>query len=172
VPGAVLGPNALGAGGAFSFPGVTANLFGSLTYNATGLVCTALQGSGLPCSATRDLSENNPVTFDNVAGTVTSASRVVTLVSNIDQTTPLDPSNPSLGTVRIFGTIRGSVSVPVPCAGDANSDGAVGLADIAVIIQGWGNTGFPRISGDLSEDGAVGLPDIAQVIQNWGHTCP
>ncbi|HVZ92998.1 MAG TPA: zinc-dependent metalloprotease family protein [Phycisphaerales bacterium] len=59
-----------------------------------------------------------------------------------------------------------------PCTGDANGDNQVGLSDIAVIIQHWGQTVTPGTNGDLSNGGSVGLDDIAIVIQNWAHTCP
>lgn len=170
-PGVPQGPVPI-TSGMFTFTGVPTNFFGFLNYTATGLVCTALQGSGLPCAATQDLSADNPRTTDALSGTVTSVNRLVTLVSTFDQTSPIDPANPGLGTVRVRGTIRGSVTVPVPCAGDADGDGFVGLADVAAIIQNWGNTGAPRIPGDLDEDGLVGLSDIAQVISNWDMPCP
>lgn len=170
-PGVDVGPAPITAG-AFSVSGVPTNFFGFLNYNATGLVCTALQGSMLPCVANQDLSTDNPRTLDTLDGTLTSVGRVVTIVSNIDQTTPLDPLNPSLGTVRVVAAIRGSALIPVPCLGDANGDGVVGLADLAVVISNWTNVGAPRIPGDLDEDGEVALGDIAQIIQAWDTVCP
>ncbi len=170
-PGTDIGPVQI-VSDAFTFNGVPTNFFGGLNYTATGLVCTALQSSMLPCVDTQDLSADNPRTFDMLNGTITSASRVVTIVSMIDQTTPLDPLNPALGTVRVRGTIRGSALIPTPCLGDANGDGVVGLADLAVVIANWTNVGAPRIPGDLDEDGEVALGDIAQIIQAWDTVCP
>lgn len=169
-PGVDVGPSLLSMG-SFQFSAVPANLFGMLNYNATGLVCTALQGSMLPCVATQDLSQQNPVSVDTLTGTITSAARVVTLVSSLDQTEFIDPLNPSLGTIRVVGTIRGSVTVPEPCPGDADGDGMVGLSDIAAIINNWAQDGAPRRPGDLDEDGLVGIGDLAQVIENWEAAC-
>ncbi|HVZ94644.1 MAG TPA: choice-of-anchor tandem repeat NxxGxxAF-containing protein [Phycisphaerales bacterium] len=71
------------------------------------------------------------------------------------------------------GTFVARAHFPVPaCPGDANGDRSVGLADIAMIIQQWGQTVPVGTGGDVNADGAVGLPDIAVVIQNWALECP
>ncbi|HVZ93956.1 MAG TPA: dockerin type I domain-containing protein [Phycisphaerales bacterium] len=59
-----------------------------------------------------------------------------------------------------------------PCPGDANGDRSVGLADIAVVVQHWGQTVPPNTNGDMTGDGSVGLADIAVIIQHWAATCP
>src|SRR5262249_35036270 len=58
------------------------------------------------------------------------------------------------------------------CAGDANFDGAVGLADIALIVTNWGRVAPAGRFGDLSLDNIVGLSDLAVVIANWDASCP
>lgn len=59
------------------------------------------------------------------------------------------------------------------CPGDANGDGAVGLADIAVLISHWTQATPPApASADPDNNGTVGLGDIAQVIAHWGQPCP
>lgn len=60
-------------------------------------------------------------------------------------------------------------AAPPACPGDADADELVGLADVAVVIQNWGQDGFT--GGDLDGDFSVGLTDIAMVIQNWGTSC-
>ncbi len=68
----------------------------------------------------------------------------------------------------MFG--KGAV-VPV-CEGDADGDGVIGLADLAIVITHWGISGVPGQLGDLNHDGSRGLGDVARVIANWGETCP
>ncbi|HVZ93207.1 MAG TPA: dockerin type I domain-containing protein [Phycisphaerales bacterium] len=60
---------------------------------------------------------------------------------------------------------------PPACPGDADGDHAVGITDIAVLIQHWGQSVTPGTNGDLNEDGVVGIGDVAIVIQNWGEAC-
>lgn len=57
------------------------------------------------------------------------------------------------------------------CPGDANGDGVVNLADIALITTNWTAAVPPGTSGDLSGNGVIGLEDLAIVIQNWGTSC-
>jgi hypothetical protein len=58
------------------------------------------------------------------------------------------------------------------CTGDANADSAVGLPDIAAIVQQWTQTITPPGSGPaLDASGQVGLRDISVVITNWGQSC-
>lgn len=71
------------------------------------------------------------------------------------------------------GTFVGRAQFPPPaCPGDADGDGMVGLADLAVIITNWFTAGMPGTLGDLDGDGARGLSDLAIVINNWGASCP
>ncbi len=73
-----------------------------------------------------------------------------------------------------FGLVVSGVLPPVKtpaCPGDADGDGAVGLADVALIVQNWETIGLPGTLGDLDNDGARGLADIAIVINNWEAVC-
>lgn len=58
------------------------------------------------------------------------------------------------------------------CDGDVNFDGSVNLADLAVIIKGWGSAGATVREGDADFDGNVGLSDLAVVVNNWESACP
>jgi len=55
------------------------------------------------------------------------------------------------------------------CAGDLDGDGAVGGADLALLLGAWGTscTGCPE---DLDGDGTIGGADLAIVLGAWG-TC-
>lgn len=75
---------------------------------------------------------------------------------------------------QLLSFLGAAADVPfVPlCPGDADGDGAVGLADLAIILTHWGISGVPGQLGDLTGDGIRGLGDVARVIAHWGETCP
>lgn len=56
--------------------------------------------------------------------------------------------------------------VPDGCEipGDLDNDGAVGAADLAIMLGAWGSAG----AGDLDNDGAVGASDLAILLGLWG----
>ncbi len=54
------------------------------------------------------------------------------------------------------------------CIADLNGDGAVGSADLAVVLGSWGQAG---VAADLNGDGAVGSADLALILGSWG-ACP
>lgn len=137
MPGTPIGPVPIVMGG-FSFIGVPTNAEGVLTYTATGLVCIALQGSNLPCTDTDDLSTEPTQNVDFEATIAVGPGRLVTVVSSVDRTVPIDPNNPGLGTLRVHGTIRGSVVVPV-IPGDANGDCIVDFSDVTSVLANFNN---------------------------------
>lgn len=58
------------------------------------------------------------------------------------------------------------------CAGDANRDGAVTIADLAVIVFNWGAVGIPgQLQGDADGSGDIDMRDIDAVISRWGVVC-
>jgi hypothetical protein len=61
------------------------------------------------------------------------------------------------GTPLAVGVLCASNPCPQPCPGDLDMSGCVGLADIAVVINGWENP--------------YTLADIAAIIQNWATEC-
>lgn len=61
------------------------------------------------------------------------------------------------GMPRAVGVLCASNPCPQPCPGDLDMSGCVGLADIAVVINGWENP--------------YTLADIAAIIQNWAIEC-
>jgi hypothetical protein len=166
-PGTPLGPAPITAG-AFSFAGVPVNLDGTLSYTAVGVPCSYLQSAGMPCSDTRALADQGTQTADQFGGTITSQSRVVTFVSALDVTSPLDPLNPDLGTIHVWGTVRGSVYVPPPAVGDVNCDGALNTFDIdpfvlALTAPASYAAAYPTCeisAADINGDGAVNTFDI------------
>lgn len=147
IPGTPQPPTPINAN-AFAYAGVPANATGSMSYNATILVCVGLTSAGLPCNDSIDLSTLAlaPVAFN---GTVTVTGRTVLAILTINSTSPIDPNNPTLGTLAVTGTIRASGVVPLPsvanfigvlmgtvaqqdliCESDMNADGVVNGRDI------------------------------------------
>ncbi len=59
--------------------------------------------------------------------------------------------------LRIFGKPGGPA--------DFDCDGAVGAADLAVLLSEWGQ---PSPTADLDADGTVGAADLAVLLANWG----
>lgn len=117
-----------------------------------------------------------------VAGAEPAAVGPLLPDESADGALTLTTDNNDAGIERVLVSARSSadgatrawtlVQVHFICAGDADRDGAVGLADLAMIITGWGGTGCPAAMGDVTNDGAVGLDDLAQVIVNWARACP
>ena len=57
----------------------------------------------------------------------------------------------------------------IACDGDFDLDGAVGPADLALLLGDWGPCGDPDdCPADLDGDGAVGPFDLALLLGNWG----
>ncbi len=55
---------------------------------------------------------------------------------------------------------------PQPVPGDLNGDGAVGTADLIILLGAWGPN--PGHIADLDGDGAVGLADLIILLGGWG----
>jgi len=60
-----------------------------------------------------------------------------------------------------------STTTTNPCPADLDHDGAVGAADLAGLLNGWGSAG----ATDLDGDGTTGAPDLAALLNSWG-ACP
>ena len=167
-PGLVFGPAAVTTGN-FAFAGVSVLKQGMLAYNATGIPCVALQAANMLCVDSHDLAADGASSAD-WSGTLTAAQRVVTLVTAVDNTQPLDPNNPTLGTIHLTGTVRGSVLVPRP-PGDVDGDGDVDTLDLsyfAAALAGPGVTTAPAgvtayhfAGSDLDTDADVDIADFA-----------
>jgi len=65
------------------------------------------------------------------------------------------------------------INVSIPCPGDIDGNGAVGVDDLEEIIAQWGVCPSPpaTCSADLTHDGFVNVPDLMVVINAWGP-CP
>jgi hypothetical protein len=168
-PGTPLGPAPI-TSGSFAFFDVPANPEGVITYHATGIPCIALAGIGLPCDGTMNLADQGTQLADQFGGYVTTQDRVVTLTSQIDMTTPIDPNNPSFGTFHVWGSTFGQVYVPpVVVPGDLNCDGTVDFGDINPFVLYMSNFAAwqaayidcPPANGDINGDGLY--PDFGDI---------
>jgi hypothetical protein len=171
-PGVPLGPAPVLEGN-FTLSNVPTNADGVLTYHAVGVPCAALQQAGYPCDDTIDVAEGNPYSADQFSGTVTSQNRVVTLTSNPDVTVPVDPNNPNLGSMRAWGTVRGSVYVPPYAPGDLNCDRLVNVFDIDPFVLALSDpagyaAAYPTCeiaAADVNGDGQLNAFDIDPFVE-------
>ncbi len=62
-----------------------------------------------------------------------------------------------------------SKSILVYKPGDANNDGSIGSADLAIIAFNWGKTSMTFDKGDFSGNGTIGSEDLAIIAFNWGR---
>lgn len=170
-PGVPLGPEPIVAD-TYMFIDVPTQAAGLLTYSATGIPCAALQAADMPCDDTINLADQGTQTADQFSGDIAIADGVVTLSTMIDVTTPLDPDNPDLATMHVWGTVVGYGDLPVVfCRGDANCDSLVTFDDInyfvsAIVSQADWETLFPDqppcdyLNNDLNGDQLVTFDDI------------
>ena len=84
----------------------------------------------------------------------------------------LGAGSAELGLAPNLGAIAGlqHVALHVGLVGDLDADGAVGGADLALLLGQWGEneatSGY--LAGDLSGDGAVDGADLAMLLSAWG----
>lgn len=55
--------------------------------------------------------------------------------------------------------------LPCLCPADLDASGAVGAADLTLILDAWGSSSS---SADLNDDGTVGAADITELLNAWG----
>jgi thermitase len=83
---------------------------------------------------------------------------------------PLNNGNPAYEDMLGYGRIDLAAATklgPVqPTPGDLDGDGAVGSADLALLLGAWG--GCAGCAADISQDGSVGSDDLAILLGNWG----
>jgi hypothetical protein len=58
------------------------------------------------------------------------------------------------------------------CFGDLDTDGQIGLADLATLLGNYGaTTGATYLDGDLDDDGDVDVGDLAALLSVYGTVC-
>jgi len=151
--------------GQYTFVGVPYLKRGGVQYDAQGLICGIIQGLGLPCQATINLADDPPSTADSMTGSITVAGGNMHLSFTLEFSEPLDPNNPSLGTISGTAVVNGSA--PLPAQGDFDLDGDVDLADFSAFQLCFGGSANPPaatcppgIDADLDCDGDIDLADF------------
>jgi len=161
-PGVPLGPIPI-EGSAFALYSVPTNMQGTVVYHATGTVCVALGGAGMPCDDTYNLAEQG-TQYGDINGSLSVANGVATMVFNPQITVPLLPDYPDLGTLSAWGNVSGTGAVPMQGDGDFDGDGDVDLRDFAGFQNCFtghapGTTGPTCRPGDLDGDRDVDATD-------------
>ena len=152
---------------AFTLSQVPTEKSGTFQYNATGIVCSTLQGQNppVPCNDTIDLSSTG-TSDGNINGTVGVVGRTITLTMNPNISVPLDPDNPGTGSLTVTGTIVASASAPL--RGDANLNGSVNSLDIQefcrVMLDPGSSTSQKRFAVDMNDDDAFDDLDVALLV--------
>lgn len=54
------------------------------------------------------------------------------------------------------------------CASDINMDSTVGIADLLLLIDAWGNCPDGYCSEDINQDSTINISDLLKLIDNWG----
>jgi hypothetical protein len=92
-----------------TFPDVPALLGGVARYEATGLVCATLQGSGIPCNGVIDFGQPpRRDTIDRVQGTLTVSNGVLRFVGGFRFSTTLVPESPGVGQISGVAQVNAS----------------------------------------------------------------
>lgn len=101
-----------------------------------------------------------------------------TLVSNLglaldgELDSPTVPASLPSGDGLPGGSAVFTFRVFRPCPGDVNIDGVVGLDDLAVLLNHYGQTkGATAADGDMDDDGDVDLGDMAEMLGAFGAVC-
>ncbi len=58
------------------------------------------------------------------------------------------------------------------CFGDLNADGAVGSADLSIVLSAWGPCPGNSCGADTNGDGVVNAVDVGTILDRWGACAP
>lgn len=163
-PPQLFGPVPISAG-AVTLTDVPTITQGTLAYNATGIVCTQLQSSGLLCVDNINLADQG-VTNQTQSGTLTVANGNATLSTSFDTTSPIDPTNPSLGTIRVRGTIVASGAIN--CPADFNGDAVVDFFDYLDFVAAFAAAGP---NADYNGDTVTDFFDYLDFVAQFAGGC-
>ncbi len=151
---------------------------------ATGPDGDALFSAGRSATAQLHRATLDPVTFETLGGNGLGNVNDLVFVGDdlwgLDSIAQdfsflfrIDPHNGEiLETVQIQvlpGQSLFSGLAFVPCAGDIDGDGEVGILDFLSMLAAWGAN--PGHAADLDGDGVVGILDFLSLLGAWGP-CP
>lgn len=96
-------PASIGPDGEVAFADVNSAAEGTAAYTVTGAACSLL--GGRPCIDTIDLADADPSQIESFQGEITVEQGIVTFTATLSMTMPLDPDNPSTGTLSVEGVV-------------------------------------------------------------------
>jgi hypothetical protein len=116
---------------------------------------------------------NGPGGASKRGGTVSGASGALTATALSTTLTITDARPSDAGEYTVVFTnscgdatsVAAAVVITTPCLADLTGDGAVGSADLGVLLNAWGTKGS---SADLTGDGSVDSADLAALLSAWG----
>lgn len=122
--------------------------------------------SGWESRAVRDLIPAGAVIPDEPKGTVFKIRELHGVNQRGDAVGVIVLESPG-GPSRAYPVLLRAV--PTPRVGDANGDGLVNGADLAVVLSAWGGGGGS--AADFNGDGIVNGADLSIILGNW-NLCP
>ena len=132
---------------------VTENLAG---YDDTDLYVNGVAVSSIPES---DNWQQIEIDLSNVSGNTIQLEWRFDSVDNLYN----DYRGWHIDTIQLTAEALDCSSIP--CPGDINGDGTVGVNDLLAIIDQWGLSDSPA---DVNGDGIVDVSDLLQAVGNWG----
>lgn len=85
----------------------------------------------------------------------------------------IDPGKPSTvpDATQDLPFILKGVSIPPGCAADANNDGRVNNADLAILLANWGRNVIAGTLGDANSDAVVNFADLSVLLAGFNSNC-
>jgi len=109
--------------------------------------------------------DGDPEPGESIPSRITRCLRdVLTDPSNVVDISAQNPAG-GLGAGRLSTSAAVAAGPPAPTPGDLNNDGAVALADLAIMLADYGQVHSPA---DLNGNGRVELSDLALLLSNFG----
>lgn len=168
-PGTPIGPVPI-VDGELTLPKAPFDLAGNVSYNASGLICSVIQGQGFLCTDSIDLAAQPAFFADSVAFTITVIEGQLRLDASISGSAPVNSDAPELGSLAIDADIVAFADLPMmtACPTDFDGSGATDLADLNTILAAFGSSA----AGDTDNDGDTDLQDLNAVLAAFGSACP
>lgn len=131
---------------------------------------TTLLSAAVACLSGSALADTYDMTWNTVdgGGAVNSAGGQYVVSGTIGQP---DAGHMSGGVYSLTGGFWATTQTTPDCYGDLNNDQKVDLADLAILLSHYGQTGVPADFGDLNGDGNVDLSDLAAILSVYGTIC-
>jgi hypothetical protein len=157
----------------FTFVNVPFLLSGTANYNASGVICSLIQGNGQPCTGSLDLAAQPAALISELSGRLDTNNNLLSLSIQFTFLSPLDSTNPDLGTIAGSAVVNFSaVTVPptAPALRIAPADPGYVLSwpSTAVGFRLWATTSlrapitWTPINEPVRDDGTwrtVNVPD-------------